>query len=86
MLLYHHTKQCAAKDVIGNHMEVSGGGYQVSILIECIDGTPLFNVPKSIALDSIKDWRDDMEITFPVKGLKNDFMERNGCTDGSDSW
>ncbi|KAI8642091.1 inositol-tetrakisphosphate 1-kinase [Parasitella parasitica] len=31
-----------------------------------IDGKPLFNVPKSIALDSIKDWKDDMEISFPT--------------------
>ncbi|GAN07410.1 inositol-tetrakisphosphate 1-kinase [Mucor ambiguus] len=46
MLLYHHTKMCAAKDLI--------------------DGKPLFHVPKSIALDSIKDWKDGMEITFPT--------------------
>ncbi|CEP15509.1 hypothetical protein [Parasitella parasitica] len=46
MLLYHHTKICAAEDLM--------------------DGKPLFNVPKSIALDSITDWKDDMEINFPT--------------------
>ncbi|KAI8981895.1 inositol-tetrakisphosphate 1-kinase [Mycotypha africana] len=30
------------------------------------DGTPLFYVPKSITLDSIDDWRDNMDIKFPI--------------------
>ncbi|KAI7899899.1 inositol-tetrakisphosphate 1-kinase [Cokeromyces recurvatus] len=35
---------------------------------EILDGQPLFHVPKSMALDSIKDWntKDTAEINFPV--------------------
>ncbi|KAI8091036.1 inositol-tetrakisphosphate 1-kinase [Gilbertella persicaria] len=46
MSLYHHTKLCAARDMI--------------------EGKPLFHVPKSFALDSVRDWKNDMDIKFPA--------------------
>ncbi|CAO3608587.1 unnamed protein product [Mucor hiemalis] len=33
---------------------------------ETMDGKPLFHVPKSIALDSIDDWNNKFDITFPT--------------------
>ncbi|KAI8368519.1 inositol-tetrakisphosphate 1-kinase [Blakeslea trispora] len=46
MLLYHHTKVCAARETLG--------------------GDPLFFVPKSIALNSIRDWKNSIDIKFPA--------------------
>jgi inositol-1,3,4-trisphosphate 5/6-kinase/inositol-tetrakisphosphate 1-kinase len=65
VLLYHHTKVCAANGTIGR---ITSFASSVSLekLTLFLDNKPLFHVPKSIALNSIKDWKNDLAIQFPV--------------------
>ncbi|KAI7888770.1 inositol-tetrakisphosphate 1-kinase [Mucor mucedo] len=39
---------------------------QTAAAKDTIDNQPLFHVPKSIALDSVKDWNDKLDINFPA--------------------
>jgi hypothetical protein len=70
MLLYHHTKACAANDTLGQIFCVVVS-LQKKLTCE-IDNQPLFYVPKSIALNSIKDWKDNLDIRFPVSSELSD--------------
>lgn len=67
MLLYHHTKICASEDIIGKNTRLLSWAVTDMLVVTKLDGKPLFNVPKSIALDSIKDWKNGMDINFPVR-------------------